>query len=194
METVSPAVKVQSPNHWTTREVLDIVLNHRNPTPTVNNFLILIFIWQWWLLVVARRILNLTCSMWDLVSWKWKWESLIWVWLFAAHGLYSPWNSPGQNTGVGNLSFLQGIFPTQGLNPGLPHCRWILHQLRYKGSPSILECVAYSFSRRSSQPRNRTRVSWITGRFFTNWATKEAQGNFLTRALTQDPGVGSPES
>ena len=40
------------------------------------------------------------------------------------HGRYSPWNSPGQNTGVGSLSLLQGIFPTQGLNPGLPHCRW----------------------------------------------------------------------
>ena len=39
------------------------------------------------------------------------------------HGLYSPWNSPGQKTGVGSLSLLQGIFPTQGLNPGLPHCR-----------------------------------------------------------------------
>ena len=39
------------------------------------------------------------------------------------HGLYSQWNSPGQNTGVGSLSLLQGIFPTQGLNPGLPHCR-----------------------------------------------------------------------
>ena len=34
------------------------------------------------------------------------------------HGLYSPWNSPGQNTEVGGLSILQGIFPTQGLNPG----------------------------------------------------------------------------
>ena len=45
------------------------------------------------------------------------------------HGLYSPWNSPGQNTGVGSLSLLQGIFPTQGLNRGLPHCRWILYQL-----------------------------------------------------------------
>ena len=45
------------------------------------------------------------------------------------HGLYSPWNSPGQNTGLGSLSLLQGIFPTQGLNPGLPHCRWILCQL-----------------------------------------------------------------
>ena len=51
------------------------------------------------------------------------------------HGLYSPWDSPGQNTGVGSLSLLQGIFPTQGLNPGLPHCRWILYQLSHQGSP-----------------------------------------------------------
>ena len=43
------------------------------------------------------------------------------------HGLYKPWNSPGQNTGVGSLSLLQGIFPTQGSNPGLPHCRQILY-------------------------------------------------------------------
>ena len=40
---------------------------------------------------------------------------------------YSPWNSLGQNTGVGSLSLLQGIFPTQGSNPGLLHCRWIYH-------------------------------------------------------------------
>ena len=39
------------------------------------------------------------------------------------HGLYSPWNSPGHNTGVGSLSLLQRIFPTEGSNPGLPHCR-----------------------------------------------------------------------
>ena len=43
------------------------------------------------------------------------------------HGLYSPWNFPGQNTRVGSLSLLQGIFPTQGSNPGLPHCRRILY-------------------------------------------------------------------
>ena len=47
------------------------------------------------------------------------------------HGLYSPWNSPGQNTGVGSLSLLQGICLTQGSNPGLPYCRWILYQLSY---------------------------------------------------------------
>ena len=51
------------------------------------------------------------------------------------HGLYSPWNSPGQNTGVASLSLLWGIFPTQGSNPGLPRCRWILYQLSHKGSP-----------------------------------------------------------
>jgi len=49
------------------------------------------------------------------------------------HGLYSPWNSPGQNSGVGSLSLLQGIFPTQGSNPGLLHCRRILYQLSYQG-------------------------------------------------------------
>ena len=50
------------------------------------------------------------------------------------HELYSPWNSPGQNTRVGSLSLLKGIFPIEGLNPGLPHCRWILYQLSYQGS------------------------------------------------------------
>ena len=53
------------------------------------------------------------------------------------HGLYSSWNSPGQNTGMGNLSLLQGIFPTEGSNPGLLHCRRILYQLSHKGSPKI---------------------------------------------------------
>ena len=51
------------------------------------------------------------------------------------HVLYSPWNSPGQNTGVGSRSLLQGIFPTQGSNPGLPNCRRMLYQLSHQGSP-----------------------------------------------------------
>ena len=91
-----------------------------------------------------------------------------------SHGLYSLWNSPGQNTGVGSLSLLQGIFPTQGLNPCLPHCRQILYQLSHKGSPRILECVAFSFSSGFSQPMNWTRVSCIAGRFFTNLSIREA--------------------
>ena len=90
------------------------------------------------------------------------------------HGLYSSWNSLGQNTGMGSLSLLQGIFPTQRLNPRLPHCMRILYQLSHKGSPRILEWVAYPFSRGSSRPKNQTRVFCIAGRFFTNWAIREA--------------------
>ena len=60
------------------------------------------------------------------------------------HGLYNPWNSPVQNTGVGSLSLLQG----------------------------------------SSQPRDRTQVSCIAGRFFTSWATREAQHNWVTDSST----------
>ena len=51
------------------------------------------------------------------------------------HGLYSPWSSPGQNTEVGSHSLLQGIFPTQGWNPGLPHCRQILLPAEPQGKP-----------------------------------------------------------
>ena len=73
-------------------------------------------------------------------------------------------DSPGKNTGVGCLTLLQGIFPTQGSNLGLPHCRRIIYRLSHQGSPRILEWVAYLFFR-SSWPRNRTRVSWIAGGF-----------------------------
>ena len=90
------------------------------------------------------------------------------------HGLYSLWNSLGQNTGVGSLSLLPRIFPTQGSNQCLPHRRWILYQMRHKGSPRILERVAYLFSRGSSQPRNRTGVSCIAGTLRT-----ELSGKFI---------------
>ena len=90
------------------------------------------------------------------------------------HGIYSSWNSLDQNTEVGSLSLLQGIFLTQGSNPGFPHCGRILYQLSHKGSPRILEWVAYPFSSGSSQPRNRSGVSCIAGRFFTHWAMREA--------------------
>ena len=51
--------------------------------------------------------------------------------------LLCPWGSPGKSTGVGCHALLQGIFPTQGLNPGLPHCRWILYHLSHQGSPAL---------------------------------------------------------
>ena len=80
---------------------------------------------------------------------------------YIVHGI------PSQNTGVSSLSLLQGIFPTQGSNPDLPHCRQIFYQLSHKGSPRILEWVAYPFSSRYSQPRDQTGISCISGRFFT---------------------------
>ena len=61
------------------------------------------------------------------------------------HGLYRPWNSPGQNTGVGSFSLLQGIFPTQRLNPGLRHCRQILYRLSRKGSPNLEFCCSVKY-------------------------------------------------
>ena len=82
-------------------------------------------------------------------------------------------DSPGKHTGVGCHALLQRIVPTQGLNPGLLHCRQILYHLSHQGSPRTLEWVAYSFSSGSSGPRNRTGVSCIAGGFFTSWATQE---------------------
>ena len=99
-----------------------------------------------------------------------------------SHGLHRPWNSPGQNTRVGSLSLLQGVFPTQEQNPGLPHCRQILYQLSHQGSPKLLEWVAYSFSSGSSWPRNLTGVFW-GGNFKRNnyklsimWLSLEKKG------------------
>ena len=128
---------------------------------------------------------------------KRKWKSLSYsLW---PHGLYSPWDGdlpnpeikprspelqmdslpaepPGKprNTGMGSLFLLQGIFPTQRSNPGLPHGRWILYQMSHQGNLRILEWVAYPFFRGSSWPRDRTGVSCIAGRFFTSWAIREA--------------------
>ena len=71
------------------------------------------------------------------------------------------------------IPFCRGS-PKQGLNRGLQHCRWILYQLSHQESPRILEWVACPFSRGSSWPRNRTRISCIAGGFFTNWAISES--------------------
>ena len=70
------------------------------------------------------------------------------------HGLYNAWNSPGQNTGVGSLSLLHGIFLTQESNQGLLHCTWILYQLRYQGSPSFFHIKSSKWSSLVSSPRS----------------------------------------
>ena len=72
---------------------------------------------------------------------------------------YSPWNSPGQNTGAGSLSLLQGIFPTQGSKPGLPYCRRILHQLSHKGSPiKKINCDYFFTIRKVCLGRSQQRI------------------------------------
>ena len=81
---------------------------------------------------------------------------------------------PGKNTGVGCHALLQGIFPTQGSNPGLLRCRWILYPLSHYGHLRILERVSYPISSGSSWPRNWAGVSCIAGGFFTSWATRKA--------------------
>ena len=120
--------------------------------------------------------------LYKLISFIWLLSSVMFLCESESHPVVSdpvtptdcPWNSPGQNTRVDSLSLLQGIFPTQGVNQGLPHCRQILYQLSHKGSLRTLEWVASPFSSRSSRPRNWTGVSRIVGGFFTNWANREA--------------------
>ena len=102
------------------------------------------------------------------------------------HGQQSPWNSPGQNTGVGSgilqvriLEWVAVPFSRRSSNPGIGH-RFPALQVGYlppepAGKPKNKEWVAYPFCRGSFWPRNRTGVFCITGRFFTNWATSEAQ-------------------
>ena len=107
----------------------------------------------------------------DLKSWNWSCSVLSKGWW--PHGLYSPWISPGQNTGVGSLSLLQGIFPTQGSSPGNPNWRQFLHQLSDQGSQRMLEWLAYPFSNRASLPRKWTDVYSFAGTIFPNWALRK---------------------
>ena len=96
---------------------------------------------SWQIISISSiSILKILSFCINIVNWsltkeqKWKWKSLGHVRLFGIPWIYSSSNSPGQNTGVGNHSFLQEIFPTQGSNLGLPHCRQILYKLSYSGS------------------------------------------------------------
>ena len=105
----------------------------------------------WWVCLLTSTTKNIFCRFKSVLSESESCSvvsnSLQPLWL------HSPWNSPGQNTGVGSFSLLQGIFPTQGSNPDLLHCGPILYQLSHQGSPRILEWAAYPFSSRSSWPR-----------------------------------------
>ena len=100
------------------------------------------------------------------------------VWLFATPLNVAPQaplsmgNSLGKNTGVGAIPFSRESSQPRDWTQ-VSHRKLILYQLNQKGSPRILEWVAYPFSSRSSWPRNRTGISWIADGFFTSWDTKE---------------------
>ena len=111
VKPVSPTLGAHSLNLWAAREVLTSSFGFTvYQLWDLSNSL-----WPFWILRV--KVIQLCLTLCD------------------PHGLYSLWNSPGQNTILGSCSLLQGIFPTQGSNPGLLHCRWILHQLSHQGSP-----------------------------------------------------------
>ena len=98
------------------------------------------------------------------------------------HGLYRPVKFSRPEYWSGWPFPSPGNPPNPGIEPGSPDCRQILYHLSQQGSPRVLEWVAYPFSSRSSQPRNRTGVSCITGGFFTSWATRESPGWKIERA------------
>ena len=120
------------------------------------------------------------------------------------HGLYSPWNSPGQNAGMGSHSLLQEIFPTQRSNPGLLHCRQILYQLSHKGSPRLIyNSSLFSFSLKKKLQEVTRSYLRIYGffylpyccRFFGGSISKESacnageSGSIL--GLGRSPGEGN---
>ena len=102
---------------------------------------------------------------------------------------YSPWTSLGRNTGVGSRSLLQGIFPTQGSNPCLLHCRWILYQLSHKRSPGSAEApVKWNFSNPAKNPTKRYKrheAGTEISVFKVSWRMQEPQiGKLLEGAFT----------
>ena len=101
--------------------------------------------------------------MFSFVSWVSESRSVVSDSL-RPHGLYSPWNSPGQNTAVGSLSLMQGIFPTQGSNPGPLYFRWILYQLSHQGSPIFV----YGMRKCSNLVLN------VAAQFFQNYLLKDS--------------------
>ena len=115
-----------------------------------------------------------------------------------SRGVYSPWDSPGQNTGVGSLSLLQGISPTQGSNPGLSHCRQILYQLSHlKPHSNPMGCVSVWSSLSCVQLRGSLRPPGLhPARLLCSWDSPGKNTgvgcHFLPQGIfpTQGPYLG----
>ena len=126
-----------------------LVINWFQRKPTDSNYFMLLAgkfhferLRTFWLELLKKTLFNGMDGLWkciystlhSLESWPWKVKVKV---AQSCPTLCDPmaWKSPGQNTGVGSCSLLQGILPTQGLNPGLSHCRWILYQLNHQRRP-----------------------------------------------------------
>ena len=109
--------------------------------------------------------------------------------------LHHPWDSPGKNTGVG-CHFLLQCIKVKSESEVAQLCLTLSDPMdcRLPGSSvdgifqaRLLEWVAISFSRGSSQPRGQTQVSHIAGRHFTVWAAREALRLLLCKTQTPSP-------
>ena len=102
--------------------------------------------------------------MCDVLDFSSKKKSLYLKWSesrsVVSDSLPPPWNSLGQNAGLGSLSLLQGIFPTQGSNPGLPHRRQILYCLSHQGSLCYIAGTPISLWADSSAETLQARKEW----------------------------------
>ena len=103
-----------------------------------------LYLWSQWLQasLYLSEVMDVNKGKWFLLGVNFSVSCSVLSNSLQPHGLQptrllGPWNSPGKNTGIGCHSLLQGIFPTQGMNPGLLHCRWILYHLRHQGSLDI---------------------------------------------------------
>ena len=107
------------------------------------------------------------------------------------HGLHCPWTSPGQNTGGDSLFLLQGIFPTQGLNLGLPHCRQILCQLSHKGSEGTTDQKAAAYQKPEGCEKEQ---AWWRGRrtHLIAWRVQPASRGGSLHAAGQSPSQWGP--
>ena len=133
-----------------------ILLNH-----TKNEIMPFAAIWM------DLKVIMLFCA--ELLRRVWLWSSME----CSPPGSSVCGDSPGKNW-VDCHALLQGVSPTQGLNPGLPHYSGFFNS-EPPGKPKNTGVVAYPFSRGSSWPKNWTGVSCIASEFFTNWVNKEAQ-------------------
>ena len=143
---------------------------------------------------LSHFAVHLKLSQHCLLAIRYVWKSLSPVWLFATPWT-SPWNSPEQNTGVGILSLLQKIFPIQGSNWGLPHCRRILYQLQSScgsaGKESACNAGDLGSILWSGRSLERETATWRR-----KWQPGEGNGNPLQYSgpeNSRDRGGGQAE-